>query len=136
MSDDYVNKDGPCATWWSKTWPPLLVCFAISFIYMVFLLNALIPQINRAFNLSPAPTSPDDPNTYLPSQGEILGIMISFHVLMFMLLLCFLRSGTTPPGSIPLTDVSFLFSSCCLLLPFVLSPTSKLFLLIVWTLCC
>jgi len=96
-----------CCAGWSRTWPPLLVCFVISYTYIVFIVHCIHPQIDRAFQLTPGPLPPNDPNTYTPSQAEILGVTIGFHILFFMLLLCFLRSGTTSPGSIPLTPQEY-----------------------------
>jgi len=82
-------------------WPPLLVITVISFVYTVFMVYNCIPQLERATSNKPASIDPNDPNSYTPSYGEILGILIGFHVLFFLMLFSFLRSSITSPGFIP-----------------------------------
>uniref|UniRef100_A0A7S0H4L6 Palmitoyltransferase n=1 Tax=Amorphochlora amoebiformis TaxID=1561963 RepID=A0A7S0H4L6_9EUKA len=74
---------------------PTLVLVLIFAIYGVFLSNNLIPQIH-------AHNSSDPDSFYTPSQTEILSIMVVFHFLLSMLLLCFTLACVTSPGYIPL----------------------------------
>lgn len=93
-----------CWVGWKTVWPPLLVTIVIGFIYTVFMIHNVLPQYERATNGAPKPLDPNDPNDYTPSYGEIITVLISFHVLFFLLLLTFLRSSITSPGYIPTSE--------------------------------
>jgi len=88
-------------------WPPLLVVLVIGFTYATFLAYTLLPQFDLATRKTPITSDPNDPNDYVPSYGEIVGVIISFHVFFLMLILCFVRSSITSPGFIPNSEVPF-----------------------------
>lgn len=75
---------------------PCLVVILISTVYSTFLFFNLIPQIN-------AVTAETDNGEYFytPSESEIWGVFVSFHVIFGMLITCFVLATTSNPGHIP-----------------------------------
>ena len=88
----------------STIWPPTLVVVVISFVYGTFMYSTLLPQLSRAYDLKLS-VAEGDPSDYVPSKTEILTIIISYHILFFMLWLSFVRSALTVPGHIPRNEV-------------------------------
>lgn len=89
-------------------WPkPLAVMTLIGFIYFVFLYNNILPQIQRlTFGGHPGVLGArhTDP-FFVPKEfHEVLAITISFHVCFLFLIITFVRSVLTPPGTVPRTE--------------------------------
>eukprot|EP00472_Partenskyella_glossopodia_P006315 CAMPEP_0197524790 /NCGR_PEP_ID=MMETSP1318-20131121/9888_1 /TAXON_ID=552666 /ORGANISM="Partenskyella glossopodia, Strain RCC365" /LENGTH=328 /DNA_ID=CAMNT_0043077829 /DNA_START=138 /DNA_END=1124 /DNA_ORIENTATION=- len=75
---------------------PALVVILISTMYTTFLAFNLIPQI-KAVN------DPDNSGQYFytPSEEELYGVLISFHIVFGMLITCFILASSSSPGYIP-----------------------------------
>eukprot|EP00954_Amorphochlora_amoebiformis_P027133 1383509-Amorphochlora_amoeboformis.AAC.2 len=75
---------------------PLFVVLLISTIYATFVGFNLLPQI-RAVN------SGEDTGQYFyrPSEDELYGVLVSFHLVFGMLITCFILASTSSPGYIP-----------------------------------
>jgi len=93
----------------SVSYPPMLVTFAIIFVYVVYMFNVVIPPIlsssgviGDTMSLS-NDASADTPNSLLPkwNQTDIITIAVIFHILFILLVICFVRSVYTHPGRIP-----------------------------------
>lgn len=79
---------------------PVIVVASIFFVYAVFMLHNLLPQLQHTFQKGLPPTE-NDPNNYVPSVGEIVAVTVVFHVLFLLMFIAFLRSALTPAGHIP-----------------------------------
>ena len=103
MATPTKNEPPTCfTTFIETTLPPLLVVFVVVFEYTVFLLLNIVPQLQAVyFNNLP---SPDDPNAYVPSSEEIIGITVGFHLLFIMVIWSFFRAALTPAGAIPAAE--------------------------------
>jgi len=94
----------------SVSYPPLLVSFAMIFVYVVYLINVIIPPIlfssgviGETGSSLGNDASADTPYSLLPkwTQSDIITIALVFHVLFVLLVICFVRSVYTHPGKIP-----------------------------------
>lgn len=102
--------------------PPIVFATWISFIYTTFSTCCLVPQLLRLFELGPAckliriagilvkETDKNcllghryilDPHVHQSSLTELLTVVIVFHTIFFMFLLCLWKVTTTQPGWIP-----------------------------------
>jgi len=80
----------------------MMVSFLVTFIYVVFVYCNLVPQLQHLrFSRDPEPLQDIDPHVHVSTLTEIVGIVVSFHVIFFLFLLSFVRSILTPAGSIP-----------------------------------
>jgi len=93
--------------------PPLMVGFVITFIYITYTVNVVVPDLQLSSsnpnsnedsgNASPKairPTNADQFKSNLSFSNAVASAFI-FNLLFFMLLLSFFRSIRTHPGSIP-----------------------------------
>ena len=71
---------------------PSLVIILILAIYGVYLCNNILPQLNGLEDT-------DADVFYTPSEGELIGVLVAFHVLLGMLLLCFTLGQANPNGT-------------------------------------
>jgi hypothetical protein len=78
---------------------PAFVLLVVGFIYTVFVFINLLPQYN---SLNGGAVS--DPNVHKAGAAEFWVVCVLFHFFVFMLLVAFIRSIATPPGSVPQTD--------------------------------
>lgn len=90
-------------------WPkPLAVMTLIGFIYFVFLYNNILPQIQRlTFKGEPGVIGARHTLQFLvrPAElEEVVAVSIVFHVCFLFLIIAFVRSVLTPPGTVPKTD--------------------------------
>jgi len=88
--------------------PPLMVFCLITFIYVTYTVNVVAPQLDQTPVSFPATSGNPklaNPNTnnFQPnvSYTEAVISALTFNILFFMLILSFIRSIQTPPGSIP-----------------------------------
>lgn len=75
---------------------PALVIVLVAAVYGVYLANNVIPQYHALYGPS------EDDAFYRPSETEFWGVVVIFHALLGMLLLCFVLSAVRSPGHIPL----------------------------------
>lgn len=89
-------------------WPkPVAVVTLIGFIYFVFLYNNLIPQMQRLeFHGKQGVIGARHTPFYVreSSLHELVAVFVSFHFCFLMLVVTFVRSVLTPPGTVPRTD--------------------------------
>jgi len=90
-------------------WPkPLAVMTLIGFIYFIFLYNNILPQIQRlTYHGQPGLIGARHtyPSLVRPSAlHEIILVTITFHFCFVMLIITFVRSVLTPPGTVPKTQ--------------------------------
>jgi hypothetical protein len=81
---------------------PITVLVVILGIYTIFMTHNMIPQIQR-LQMSPG-DQPSDPHVVHGSLGEVVALMIIFHVLTFLVAVCYIRAMATSPGYIPQTS--------------------------------
>jgi hypothetical protein len=89
--------------------PPMVVFAVVSFMYVVYLLFHLLPQLRRLNYLQYAPTGlktsvPNDPHMYPAGPGEVVGLAIGLHICFILFIACFFQAMMTPPGSVPAND--------------------------------
>jgi len=74
---------------------PAFVVILITTVYTTFLAFNLIPQVKAVNGDS------DGQYFYTPSEPELYGVLVSFHVMFGMLITCFILASTSSPGYIP-----------------------------------
>ena len=92
------DQKGACTRWMY----PGLVFIVITFIYGTFIAINMYPQIQRHY-LLPS-DHPADPHAVTADMGEIVGVMIGFHIVFIMVLISYFRAMLTSPGYIPETS--------------------------------
>ncbi len=70
----------------------------ITIVYTTFLACNILPQREALYN------NKSSSGFYKPSEEEYLGVVVSFHVVFGMMLLCFFMASMTKPGYIPDSD--------------------------------
>jgi len=85
----------------ATAFPPILVSLLTLYIYSVFAVFQLYPQLS-ALEFSHDPDIRQvDPFVHRVSKEEIIIVCTLFHLAFFMMILCFLRALLTPAGGIP-----------------------------------
>lgn len=89
--------------------PPFVVFAVVSFMYVVYLLFHILPQLKRLnylqYSSTPLKNSvPNDPHMYPASAAEVVGLMIGFHICFALFIASFFQAMVTPPGSVPAND--------------------------------
>ncbi len=91
-------KKASCPSWIY----PALVMLVIGSIYTIYMAINIIPQYRRYYE-KPGQQH-EDPHAVNASLGEIIGITVTFHVLLAMVFVCYFRAMCTSPGHIPQTS--------------------------------
>eukprot|EP00457_Paulinella_chromatophora_P006569 gb/GEZN01006588.1/.p1 GENE.gb/GEZN01006588.1/~~gb/GEZN01006588.1/.p1 ORF type:complete len:409 (-),score=14.06 gb/GEZN01006588.1/:339-1565(-) len=101
------DKKSSCCKDWSKhsilKWIfPLLVILIASFIYCVFLLTVLMPEIGELTQPTLTQATITKP-AWNPSHVEIIVLLVIFHLVTGMFVYCFFMAMLTSPGYVPET---------------------------------
>lgn len=78
---------------------PSFCVVVISTVYATFLFCNLLPQLH-AVNAAKSGKTVDG-FAYVPSESELYGVTVSFHVIFAMMITCFVLASTSEPGYIP-----------------------------------
>jgi hypothetical protein len=89
--------------------PPFAVFSIVAFMYVVYLVLHLLPQLRRLNWLQPSekplPKSlSNDPHMQPATAGEVVGFAVAFHAFFAMFIASFFQSMVTPPGEVPKGD--------------------------------
>lgn len=89
--------------------PPAFVLSLVVFLYGVYLLLVLLPQLRRLRFLQPEPTPPPrvlatDPHMHPAQPGEVVALALALHAMLGLFLASFFQALATPPGSVPRGD--------------------------------
>lgn len=92
--------------------PPLVVFALVSFLYVVYLLFHLLPQLRRLnflqYSSKPLLSSvPNDPHMHPAPASEVMGLTVAFHACFIMFLASFFQTMVTPPGAVPQGDAKW-----------------------------